>query len=831
MAIFRRKEDDEDEKRRAAQEAAEKETQEADQPKAQQADSAPDAAPAQADAGRAMEKTMAAAQKAQEQGFRRTQREYAKTVETEVVRAGEMYLPESMEKHREILEKNNAAGLMGNGTTFGYAVNDIAVNVSSIKDERTLAYFASTLDSDWDKVTVYKAWAKENGRHVDDVLYDAEQLLGDRLFSRPQSNMGILSGLRDANGSEININTARPEMVVQGIQGIADTEERKRAAQAFVSLCARKGTRFFGYYAPEDVDTFRDSYALTQTQYNALAKEYSGLFRQGTGEDVAAFNAEQYHMQLESIQGNDNYDALAKWNLTKALDKAYRGVTYEDKAPEKPQEKTPQTEQEVSAEKKGLLEQAGEVIGSAAEAVGRAFSGAGQFLFGQAPEDVQEMEDVQEPAQEPEEAGEPAPMQGPQRRTQEPAAQTEEPAPMPQDGEDAPDAAREAQNAPEPEGGASAAIPDSAPSVALFDQAARRGLEIPGAAQVQAIEDARRTASIESMSDAYGLYRRGQSDLLPDEAKAYLDDLLKDTGVQLLWGAVPEEEQRALDVGNEPAEFIMQRSMGTLGTTIYGARQDIMSDDFPEALRNDAMMILTDVVYNANKAIERGEITVDPYGKNAYEAYLDANPGEREKIQGIYDSWNALIENENRLRAENEQRSEQALADARTAVLSGQYSDAQLALVQENASADWKAVLDDETRAVMNAQMNRGYFYAGGGFEQTSVYRNMAARGVKDTGSYQASIKSEMQALLDEDTQTALSLGLTLEDYYERIGGMSLDQLAQRANLRMQQQGASITPKEKDVLTAVGGVGMIPAAGYGAARGAQSWWGTFSDSL
>lgn len=784
------------------------------------------------DANAAMEKTLAAARKAQEQGFRRTQREYAKTVDTQLVRAGEMYLPESMEKHRETLEKNNAAGLMGNGTTFGYAVNDIAVNVSSIKDERTLAYFASTLDSDWDKVTVYKAWAKENGRHVDDVLYDAEQLLGDRLFTRPQSNMGVLSGLRDANGNEININTARPEMVVQGIQGIADAEERKRAVNAFRSLCARKGTRFFGYYAPEDVDTFRDSYALTQTQYNALAKEYSGLFRQGTGEDVAAFNAEQYHMQLESIQGNDNYDALAKWNLTKALDKAYRGVTYEDKAPERPQENTPQTEQEVSDEKKGLLEQAGEVIGSAAEAVGRAFSGAGQFLFGQAPKDVQEMEDVQEPAPEPEEAGEPAPMQGPQRRTQAPAAQTEEPAPMPQDREDAPDAAREAQNAPEPEGGASAAIPDSAPSAALFDRAARRGLEIPGAAQVQAIEDARRTAPIESMSDAYGLYRRGQSDLLPDEAKAYLDDRLKDTGVQILWGAVPEEEQRALDVGNEPAEFIMQRSMGTLGTTIYGVRQDIMSDDFPEALRNDAMMILTDVVYNANKAIERGEITVDPYGKNAYEAYLDANSGEREKIQGIYDSWNALIENENRLRAENEQRSQQALADARTAVLSGQYSDAQLALVQENASADWEAVLDDETRAVMNAQMNRGYFYAGGGFEQTSVYRNMAARGVKDTGSYQASIKSEMQALLDEDTQTALSLGLALEDYYERIGGMSLDQLAQRANLRMQQQGASITPEEKDVLTAAGdGVGMIPAAGYGAARGAQNWWGTFNDSL
>ena len=840
MAIFRRKEDDEDEKRRAAQEAAEKaaqaEAKPAQEEKAPQADSAPDAAPAQAEASGAMEKTMAAAQKAQEQGFRRTQREYAKTVDTQLVRAGEMYLPENMEKHREILEKNNRAGMMGNGTTFGYAVNDIAVNVSSIKDERTLAYFASTLDSDWDKVTVYKAWAKENGRHVDDVLYDAEQLLGDRLFTRPQSNMGVLSGLRDANGSEININTARPEMVVQGIQGIADTEERKRAVNAFRSLCARKGTRFFGYYAPEDVDTFRDSYALTQAQYNALAKDYSGLFRQGTGEDVAAFNAEQYHMQLESIQGNDNYDALAKWNLTKALDKAYRGVTYEDKAPDKPKEKTPQPEQEVSAEKKGLLEQAGEVIGSAAEAVGRAFSGAGEFLFGKAPEDVQET------AQEPEEAGEPAtvqepePVQGPQRRTQAPAAQTEEPAPMPQDVSAAPDAAgpvqqevrAEDQTVQEPEDGAAPMIQDGAPSVALFDQTARRGLETPGAAQVQAMQQ---YIPVADDGEVLALMYDGKGMQIAPKDRAHVDELMQDPNVRRLHGALNEQDKRALDVGNEPAEFITNRSMSAFGTTIYGAYQDVISDEFPKALRGDALMILTEVVYEAGRAYEQGMLTC-PDGANSFEAYLDANPGKREKIQGIYDSWNALIENENRLRAENEQRSEQALADARTAVLSGQYSDAQLALVQENASADWEAVLDDETRAVMNAQMNRGYFYAGGGFEKTSVYRNMSARGVKDTGSYQASIKSEMQALLDEDTQTALSLGLTLEDYYERIGGMSLDQLAQRANLRMQQQGASITPEEKDVLTAAGdGVGMIPATGYGVALGAQSWWGTFNDSL
>lgn len=777
----RNRQEDEEEKKAKAEE------QQSAAPKAD----APDPAPAAEQEAKPRVSVVndPAFQKAQEQGFRRTQQEYAKTVGTEVVRTGEMYLPERMEKHREILEKNNAAGMMGNGTTFGYAVNDIAVDINTIKDEKQLAYFASTLDSDWDKVTVYKAWAKQNGKHYDDVLYNAEQMLGNRLFSKPQSSMGILSGLADVNGNQININTARPEMVTQGIQGIADPEERAVAVKAFKNLCSNRGSRFFGYFPPEDIDTFRDSYSLTQTEYNSLCKEYKQLFKQGA--DAQEFNAEQYHMQLASIQENENYDALAKRNLIGALEKAYYSVTYADKLPDKPAEKMGPEEQKLQPEDKDGKDQ--RWFHNIGEKIEDGIDAAKEFLFG--PDDEQ--------GKEPEAEAAVVHPEVPQEETEQTVAE-------------------ESQDTGAP------SSPSGASSVALFADAVLGNREMPGAHLLK--EQAPEYIHAADDGEVLDLMYQGKGYLIAPEDRARIDELMKDQNVRKLHGALDAQAMNALEVGNEPAEMITSRSMSSFGTTIYGAYQDIMSDEFPRELRGDGMMILTEVVHAAGQAYAKGQL-VCPDNANSFEMYLDANPEERKKIQSIYDNWNQLIENENKIRAEEEQKSAKALEDARAAVLSGQYSDAQLALVQENATAEWEDVLDDEMRAVMNAQLNRQYFM-NGSFERTSVYKNLSARGVKDTGSFIASIKSEMHALLDEDTETALSLGLSLEQYYERIGGMNLDQLAQRANVRMQQQGASITPEEKEELIGTGeGVGVIPATGYGIARGAQNWWGTFNDSL
>lgn len=744
-------------------------------------------------------------------------------------------LPEALESRHAEYEQKEREGKLAGSASHNWGTRQISVEIGSIKDERQLAYFTSTLDSDEDKLSVIKAYAKHNDKSYDDVLYGTEQLLGDALFKKPKSTMGVLSDLADVNGNAININTASPEMVVQGIQGIADADERKAAAKALQTLCYRKGSRFYGYVLPDDLDTFRDSYSLTQTQYNAFAKEYRQLFKQGDGNEE--FNAEQYHLKRQSILDNENYDALAKRNLTKALDNAYFGVTYAEALPEEP--KREEEAQEESQEEKAPEEEKG-MLARAADAVGSLFddlaSGVKDFFGGdEKPEDETEQ---REPEVTPAEAeAEPAPQEEKEYHSSAarinpedlPVTRVASVGPVPVQSEKTrPDLMADVEKepaAPEPRASASGGA-----SMVLFREAVLGDREMPGMAQVRAQQNAAQYIPVADDGEALALMYDGKGNLIAPEDRAYIDELMQDQNVRKFHGALDEQAMKALEVGNEPAEFITNRSMSSFGTTIYNARQDVMSDDFPQELRWDAMMILTEIVHAAGQAYAKGQL-VCPEGANSFETYLEANPAQREKIQSIYGSWEQLIENENKIRAEYEQKSEKALSDARAAVLNGQYSDEQLALVQENATAEWQDVLDDETRAVMNAQLNRQYFM-NGSFEQTSVYKNMAAHGITDTGSFIASIKSEMHALLDEDTETALSLGLTLDEYYTRIGGMGLDQLAQRANIRIQRQGASITPEEKDVLVGIGdGVGVVAATGYGVARGAQNWWGSFNDSL
>ena len=312
MAFFNKKKKNEDEQKPESQ------RQDAGKPDSGKAEAA--------DAGQtAAQKAQAAAQKAQEQGFRRTQREYAKTVETKVVRAGEMTLPPSMEKHRETLEKNNRAGMMGNGTTFGYATNDISVNTRTIKDEKQLAFFSSTLADNASKRAVIKQWAKENGRTEQDVLYATESMLGSRLFDKPQSNMGKLGSLYDRNGDAININTASPELVEQGIHGTANKELRKERAKAFYALCRTKGSRFYGFVPSEGLETFRDSAYLTQSGYDSAAKEYHQLFRQDDASK--AYNETAYAAKRQYLETTDTLDSLSRKTLLGLLDESYRDVT------------------------------------------------------------------------------------------------------------------------------------------------------------------------------------------------------------------------------------------------------------------------------------------------------------------------------------------------------------------------------------------------------------------------------------------------------------------------------------------------------------------------
>lgn len=118
-------------------------------------------------------------------------------------------------------------------------------------------------------------------------------------------------------------------------------------------------------------------------------------------------------------------------------------------------------------------------------------------------------------------------------------------------------------------------------------------------------------------------------------------------------------------------------------------------------------------------------------------------------------------------------------------------------------------------------------------FDLSSVKLNLDAQGVIDTGDYQVQLREQMDALLEEDTQTALALGLTLDEYYAKTGGVDMNALCERAASRISQQGAAITDEEMAALDVPfgQGVGASYTVGAGIRAGGEQWYLDFKDSL
>ena len=97
------------------------------------------------------------------------------------------------------------------------------------------------------------------------------------------------------------------------------------------------------------------------------------------------------------------------------------------------------------------------------------------------------------------------------------------------------------------------------------------------------------------------------------------------------------------------------------------------------------------------------------------------------------------------------------------------------------------------TRAKRMEKKVQDYFTEGGGFDQSMIKTKLNADGVKDDMDYRYALRDSMNALYYEDAKMAVTLGMSVEDYYARMGGMTVEQLAQRANRRMQAQAQTIT--------------------------------------
>ncbi len=606
------------------------------------------------------------------------------------------------------------------------------------------------------------------------------------------------------DGQSINANTADAATVIRGINAIADDTLRARAAKAFKTLTQTEGSRFYGENA-DGVGTFLESANLTKEEYRDAAEDYVSRFY-GDGkhdeEDAAA-----YLKARQEIEESE-YSDYAKSQLTAALDKAYTGITGgetpSESAGDEPAEAADEaraTEEEQKKEKK---------------------PGFWSGLAGKVPEQ-EEQEKAESPAQA--------------KAQSRIVSQTMTASTAPGFPTAAKMKAEESGKAPEVQGPV-----QMTPEERIVAQGGMSFAEwmatTPSVSSDGETGAEIRMHEAQTVGEAADALLKGRYDQIEGAGKDELDRMLAESGnARRMIGTLTEADSQRILVGNDMADAVTYGNIAAQGQTVKTLYDVMKSDSFPDELRGDVMAQMVVWAAQAEAMEQTGTLGGDAE-LPLMERLLTTDEHAMDELASIYAARDELLFDKADMRRAQEEASAQALSDARTAALKGTASEEQLALVRQNAQAGQDELNADMGYVGRLAAVD-DYFRPGASkdavspFDLSSVKLNLDAQGVIDTGDYQAQLREQMDALLEEDTQTALALGLTLDEYYAKTGGVDMNALCERAASRISQQGAAITDEEMAALDVPfgQGVGASYTVGAGIRAGGEQWYLDFKDSL
>lgn len=618
------------------------------------------------------------------------------------------------------------------------------------------------------------------------------------------------------DGQSINANTADAATVIRGINAIADDTLRARAAKAFKTLTQTEGSRFYGENA-DGVGTFLESANLTRDEYRDATEDYASRFY-GDGkhdeEDAAAYLKARQEIEEGA------YSDYAKSQLTAALDKAYTGITGgktpSESAGDEPAEAADEaraTEEEQKKEKK---------------------PGFWSGLAGKVPEQ-EEQEKAESPAQEKAQS---------RIVSQTMTASTAPGFPTAAKGKDdksgkAPEVQGPVQMTPEErivaQGGMSfAEWMATTPSVSSADTSLEEG----GRERTDEAGAEIRMHEAQTVGEAADALLKGRYDQIEGAGKDELDRMLAESGnARRMIGTLTEADSQRIILGNDMADAVTYGNIAAQGQTVKTLYDVMKSDSFPDELRGDVMAQMVVWAAQAEAMEQTGTLGGDAE-LPLMERLLTTDEHAMDELASIYAARDELLFDKADMRRAQEEASAQALSDARTAALKGTASEEQLALVRQNAQAGQDELNADMGYVGRLAAVD-DYFRPGASknavspFDSSSVKLNLDAQGVIDTDDYQTQLREQMDALLEEDTQTALALGLTLDEYYAKTGGVDMNALCERAASRISQQGAAITDEEMAALDVPfgQGVGASYTVGAGIRAGGEQWYLDFKDSL
>ena len=342
----------------------------------------------------------------------------------------------------------------------------------------------------------------------------------------------------------------------------------------------------------------------------------------------------------------------------------------------------------------------------------------------------------------------------------------------------------------------------------------------------------------QTVGEAADALLKGRYDQIEGAGKDELDRMLAESGnARRMIGTLTEADSQRIILGNDMADAVTYGNIAAQGQTVKTLYDVMKSDSFPDELRGDVMAQM--VVWAAQaEAMEQAGTLGGDAELPLMERLLTTDEHAMDELESIYAARDELLFDKADMRRAQEEASAQALSDARTAALKGTASEEQLALVRQNAQAGQDELNADMGYVGRLAAVD-DYFRPGASknaaspFDSSSVKLNLDAQGVIDTGDYQAQLREQMDALLEEDTQTAPALGLTLDEYYAKTGGVDMNALCERAASRISQQGAAITDEEMAALDVPfgQGVGASYTVGAGIRAGGEQWYLDFKDSL
>lgn len=708
---------------------------------------------------------------------------------------------------------------------------DVEVDFSTIKDNKQAAYFAGTLASEDVAEEFLRDWAAYSEQDSDEVLYNAEGLLGDKLFAAPRSERGksaakanaamqtLASGLvMDADGNDMDLSSASLPMVIQSIRADPDSSSRKAKVKALYTLTQMPDNPYSGLTFDEDeANTFLYSADWDDKKYKKAVDEYQSAFYAGSGHDED--NLKTYLELVASINEGDEvtgdaYSRRQSRSMRAALDKAWASATGLP-AP---------TDEDIAAWNE---------LDQTAQAEGKKASSLFTWLFGD-KERKAEKESARESAQ-PEQAStldQIASADGVKR-----AALTASTAPgiaLPQEESKSGgrwfDAAREqAEEKTEAAQTEAAQTPTAQASTAQkedkrwFDQIYEQETPTPIAQR----------ESVSTPGEAVMLYLRGEP--LTQEEHEWLDDILNSNGGKLLLNQKMHKGSDGtltygMDYRAKPL-YVPGETPSDVGSWIQQDLDILKSGQLDDATAGAGYLALMQVINDANAWIESGEVSI-PAGKNPYSVYLSTHDSAKAVSQSIREAQIIAIEQQKSAVQAQKQAEEEANRSLVNAVTAGTATPEQIdeyydryhrhqytVLELENRDEGYR-IFDRNLSNVLNAD-------DGAYWSSDSAAAQEGLEGEART-EFREVLADEAQSVLHEYADIANSLGMTTQEYLEKCGVTSPDQIADMAYNRMVRRGsaflssetaqAGLSSPEDDAAT----IGVLPAAGAGAAYGVLS---------